>query len=546
MKTFNHILIFFALLALALATPSCKDNILTPVTNNKSADSLTALITTANSRLVSIAAKDKTLQIQLAKFHSTADSLNAISSSNGNYLQSVQYTVYLLDGGNSVTGVYYNGSRTCENCKVNGVDGATVTVNSNGQTYTALSADGRAIFNNLQVAGLATVSVAASGYTNCSYTTYFNPKGSNNGGISSVSFYSSSFSGTSNTVTAVAPASTTGSGSGALFNIVIGNTGNVASITVASPGTGYKNGDQITFNGSQLCYCGGTITYTVTTGPVNPGQTGAVLNASTNVLLLPTAGKNVTTFTGQLYINKSSMDDTLGHMYNNSTDKARYLTFISPLGPYHGYDYSTYYSQEYAQNQYYNINNEKTIPGNAISFTSLTTLAGINYLYGYPSYVSNYYAYSQNYQFMPGDIMSVSYTGLTAFATLSAAGIYTLSVPSYQNNPGTTVGTTSALSQGNGNAIYYQDNYTFLSTSNYTGSTAVTLNLFDATTYAVTKINSYYEVTKKFDYYPYIETDDGNYSQIDGHSGDTQYFSALPGQTVTRNVFFFAYSPSSQ
>src|SRR6478736_77447 len=186
MKTFNKFLYLPLSIAIILL-PSCKDNILTPVNDTKSTDSLTALINTLNAKLVTVNAKDNSLKIQLAKFKSIDDSLKAIST--GSYSQLVQYTVYIVDGGNSVTGLnYHNGERACKDCKTDGVDGATVTVHSNGQTYTATSADGRAIFNNLYVAGLATVTIKAPGYTGSSYTTYFNPNYNNVGGVSSVSF----------------------------------------------------------------------------------------------------------------------------------------------------------------------------------------------------------------------------------------------------------------------------------------------------------------------------------------------------------------------
>src|SRR6185369_6447033 len=117
MKTFNKFLFLTLLIAIALL-PSCKDNILKPVTDTKTADSLVAVINALNTKLVTVSSKDNTLKIQLAKFKSTDDSLKALSSSN--YSQLVQYTVYIVDGGNSVTGLnYYDGDRTCKNCKTN-------------------------------------------------------------------------------------------------------------------------------------------------------------------------------------------------------------------------------------------------------------------------------------------------------------------------------------------------------------------------------------------------------------------------------------------
>ncbi|HEV8514090.1 MAG TPA: carboxypeptidase-like regulatory domain-containing protein [Cyclobacteriaceae bacterium] len=543
MKTFNKFLYFSLLLVIGLL-PSCKDNILTPVNNTKSADSLVALINTLNTKLVTVNAKDNTLKIQLAKFQSTDDSLKAAANGYGNYSQSVQYTVYLVDGGNSITGMNYYGDRTCKDCKTNGVDGATVTVYSNGQTYTATSADGRAIFNNLYVAGLATVTIKAPGYTGSSYTTYFNPNYNNVGGISSVSFINSNFSDSYNTYYNLSPTSTTGSGSGATFNFTFGSYGNSPSVSIINPGAGYQTGDLIIFDMGNYCDCGGSLTYKVTSGS---GNMGSSFNASTNVLILPTSGKNVTTYTGQLYINKSVMDDTLGRLYNKSTDAARYLTFISPNGPYHGTHYSdNYLGADFAQNQYF-----APPSGTQISFTNLTTLTGINFIYGYPTYVSNYYdpnPYSYNngntYQYLPGDIISITYTGLTAFATIDATGKYTMAVPSFQNNPGTTIGAISGVGNGGGgNLIHVQDNYTYLSSTNSTGSTHPTLKVYNPTTYAITTSTAFYQVTQTFDFYPFIELDnDDGYAYIGGYSGYTQQFRSNPGQTVSRNIFFFATS----
>jgi len=271
---------------------------------------------------------------------------------------------------------------------------------------------------------------------------------------------------------------------------------------------------------------------------------GTTINASTNVLILPTAGKNVTTYTGQLYINKSVMDDTLGRLYNKASDVARYLKFISPNGPYHGSHYSyNYLGIDYSQNQYF-----APPTGAAISFTNLTAMTGINFIYGYPTYVSNYYDpnpynyYNNNYQYLPGDIISITYTGLTSFASIDATGKYTMNVPSYQNNPGTTIGAGSGVGYGDGgNLIHYQDNYTYLSSTNSTGSTNPTLKVYNPTTYAVTTSTAFYQVTKMFDFYPFIELDNNNgYAYIGGYSGYTQQFYSGPGQTVNRNIFFFA------
>jgi hypothetical protein len=84
------------------------------------------------------------------------------------------------------------------------------------------------------------------------------------------------------TNTNISPSSTTGSGTGALFTIVI-TANNVSSITITNPGTGYQAGDQVTFDASLLSGTG--------------GRTGsAVYNiAAANIVATPT---NTITFNG--------------------------------------------------------------------------------------------------------------------------------------------------------------------------------------------------------------------------------------------------------
>lgn len=70
---------------------------------------------------------------------------------------------------------------------------------------------------------------------------------------------------TATTYTNVAPASTTGGGTGALFTVIVGGGTSITSITLTTAGSGYKKADLITFNGSQFGSGSGSATYEILT-----------------------------------------------------------------------------------------------------------------------------------------------------------------------------------------------------------------------------------------------------------------------------------------
>lgn len=73
------------------------------------------------------------------------------------------------------------------------------------------------------------------------------------GGVSTTTPNTSTTTGmTATTYNSIAPASTSGSGSGALFTVIVGSATVLISITQTTPGSGYKVNDTITFNGSQF------------------------------------------------------------------------------------------------------------------------------------------------------------------------------------------------------------------------------------------------------------------------------------------------------
>ena len=317
--------IFLAILGILVV--ACKDEVLVPVVDNKKADSIIAVITKLDQQDVTINAKENTITIQNAVLNLKLDSLN---NSFFNNPRKIQYTVYLINAGNSIT--------TTLNGRTKGVDGATVTVFAGGKTLTATSADGRAVFEGLG-GGNATVQISATGFTPVTYHTFF-------------------------------------------FNDNRGSFGD-----------------------------------------------GAVRVASTNILIFPTTTKDAVTVTGQLYANKSTIDDTLGRQYNKVTDGTRYLKYISNPGisSFTNWTQSTYHDSSTAySNYFYNAYNHYDIlpDGIMVKYDPLTSLKGAN-IFGYPNNISSTGSDLDLDFNVPGQVLSITYTGLASVATVDNTGKYT-------------------------------------------------------------------------------------------------------------------------
>src|SRR5258708_5532039 len=153
---------FIFLAILGLLVVACKDEVLVAVVDNKKADSIFAVITKLDQQNVTINAKQNTITIQNAVSTARLDSLQTSFDTNP---RKIQYTIYLLNAGNTI-------STTNNQGRTKGVDGATVTLLSGGKTLTATSADGRVIFEGLS-GGSATVQILASGFTSVTFQTYF-------------------------------------------------------------------------------------------------------------------------------------------------------------------------------------------------------------------------------------------------------------------------------------------------------------------------------------------------------------------------------------
>jgi len=450
-KKLTAAFIFLAILGILVV--ACKDEVLVPVVDNKKADSIIALIAKLDQQSVTINAKDNTIRIQNAVLNAKLDSLNGSFDSNP---RKIQYTVYLINAGNSITTTegQGRGQRTA------GVDGAAVTILAGGKTLTATSADGRAVFEGLG-GGSATVQISAAGFTPVTYQTYF-----------------------------------------------------------------FKD-DRSSFGD------------------------GAVRVASTNILIFPTSGKDAVTITGQLYSNKTTIDDTLGRQYNNIGDAAKYRKYISNPGisSYINYtqdtqhDFFPFYNVQY----FFNPNNHygDHPQGTMVKYDPLTSLHGAN-IFGYPSDISS--NGSNNFRdlnvYVPGTLLNIMYTGLASIATIDNTGKYTLKVASYANSPGVDI-----------SIEHYTDSHTWLTSQNTLGSTKITLKSFDPTTY-ITTSTDFYKSTGNWIYRGSMsETSsdsgiDTNIDQNEFNSNPYNYQTTFgsddgkPGTAVTRNIFFFATVPA--
>jgi hypothetical protein len=451
----NNIKLTLASISLAILgvlVVACKDEVLVPVVDTKKADSIIAVIRKLDQQVVTINTKENTITVQNAVLNRKLDSLNNSFYSNP---RKIQYTVYLINAGNTIT-TTNNGGRTT------GVDGATVTILVGGKTLTATSADGRVIFEGLG-GGNATVQISAAGLTPVTYQTYF-------------------------------------------------------------------------FNDNRSSF-----------------GDGAVRVASTNILLFPTTNKDAVTVTGRLFANKSTLDDTLGRQYTQTTDASRYLKYISNPGisSYLNYTQSTTHTfstayTNYPYNAYSHYGGNAAPTGTTVKYDPITSLNGAA-IVGYPDLytitdINNYYYLDFN---VPGQLLSVTYTGLTSVATVDNTGKYTLKVVSFANFPAVNIVVG-----------HFTDSHTWLTSQNTIGSTKITMKSFDPTTY-VTTSTDFYKSTTNWIYRASISQESSasviniNIDSNEFGPGPTSYQTTSsrengikPGASITRNIFFFATSPA--
>ncbi|MBC7922911.1 MAG: hypothetical protein H7Z75_17680, partial [Ferruginibacter sp.] len=174
---------------LAGATLSgCKDEVMVPVPDNKTADSLLAQINAANTSYLTVNTQTNTLTLAnsqleglLTRYQRTLDSLVNLNGPNGPKIPAkVQYSVNILSaastvfssgGGSSSQPVPFNSGARSE--ATQGVAGISIRVDQDGASQTATTADnGMAVFNNLKI-GYANVFVTGGDkHTSVEYTVY--------------------------------------------------------------------------------------------------------------------------------------------------------------------------------------------------------------------------------------------------------------------------------------------------------------------------------------------------------------------------------------
>lgn len=82
---------------------------------------------------------------------------------------------------------------------------------------------------------------------------------------------------TASTYTSIAPASTSGSGTGALFTVIVASATNFTSFNCTTSGSGYNVGETVTFNGSQFGSGSGSIVLTILSTTNSFGSNAASL-----------------------------------------------------------------------------------------------------------------------------------------------------------------------------------------------------------------------------------------------------------------------------
>ncbi|MES2730395.1 MAG: hypothetical protein V4714_01560 [Bacteroidota bacterium] len=164
-KVLAGVLLFSAIMV------GCKDEVLVPVVDNKSADSLSALIAASNTSLITVNTETNTIKIaneQLQHLYQQYDKTRDSLSTATNMSPMVQYAVNVLSTANTV---FSSGSRTEA---TQGVPNVSVRIEQNGVSQTAITGEnGVAIFKGLKM-GSANVFVTGSSvnHTDVEYAVY--------------------------------------------------------------------------------------------------------------------------------------------------------------------------------------------------------------------------------------------------------------------------------------------------------------------------------------------------------------------------------------
>lgn len=164
-----------------LCVVSCKDEVLVPVKDNTSSDSLVSLITVLDQQKITVDKKLNKITITNAILNDSIDNLyNAVN----NIDRTVEYTINLLNAGTTIT----SSGRT------QGVDGVVVTITQSGSIGAAskTSANGRVVFTGLKQ-GAATVQIKGTGFASVNASVYLGDDQTYTGGDGAVRSASSNF-----------------------------------------------------------------------------------------------------------------------------------------------------------------------------------------------------------------------------------------------------------------------------------------------------------------------------------------------------------------
>jgi len=162
----------FGIVSLAAITTlgivSCKDEVLVPVKDEKSTDSLASLINVLDKQKITLDKKINAITITNATLK---DSTKSIGDIIDNDITNVEYTVNLINAGTAITTDGGNGQFDGGGDRKKGVDGISVTVVQGGVATTVTSASGRAIFTGLSQ-GTASVSITGTNFLPVKATVY--------------------------------------------------------------------------------------------------------------------------------------------------------------------------------------------------------------------------------------------------------------------------------------------------------------------------------------------------------------------------------------
>jgi hypothetical protein len=393
MKISKKLTTFLSVTALSAMLLNCKDEVIVPVEDKSTADSLVTKIFENQGKKVEINTELNTLTLTNTELQDSISELQENWTNISGTERIIQYTVNVVSFGNT----------TLSNGRTTGLSGATVLVQQNGTQQTQSTSDGLAEFEVKQ--GYVTVSVTAPDHSSIEYTAF----------------------------------------------------------------VGYDD----YYDGKER-------------------------NAASQVFLFPIAGANSATISGNVFMNGSTLDDTLNYYtYGAAAGASLQGKYITNPGPWAGnnwgYGNMTQDWDYRNDNSIYGSVGSNNIKWNNVEGYKLTVVPQIFDVTDQYEIPNNIWGSIQH-----GKIISMTYKGMLKFGTTDANGSFTIS-----GIPTTVEGLEVQILTPEDGFIRPHTRFTTGAASDEVGATSMDFKVYNTGTNAATTVSKKVKSENRY-YFPYL------------------------------------------